>query len=94
MSSDRIAEEASVRKATGRGRLHRGSDDEIPDDKCLRMGDFVVFSSVEEDERGFLATSAVSEDLCVVHPGSKTKSSLSFSLSLSLSFLHLTAHSP
>ncbi len=80
----------------GRGNV-KEEEGEVGDENCLKMGDFVVFSSVEEGTTAYLASSSISEDLVVVHPAAKNKSpllllhtlSLSLFLSLSLNFLSL-----
>ena len=41
--------------------------------KCVRMGDFIVFSSVEEDEEAFLASSSVDGEDSVVVTQTKTR---------------------
>jgi hypothetical protein len=51
----------------------RGRGREVSDDKCMKMGDFVVLSSVEEDEKAYLASSSISEELVVVQPSTKNR---------------------
>ena len=47
---------------------------EIPDEKCIKIGDLVLLSSIEEDEKAYLSISSVrGQEVLVVQPTQQNK---------------------
>jgi hypothetical protein len=66
-----VAHRKSLLRGRGRGRSIGRR--EVSDDQCIKMGDIVVLSSIEEDENAYLASSAISDELVVVQPATKNR---------------------
>ena len=55
------------------GQIQTQTKNSVDKEKCVRMGDFVVFSSLEEDEQAFLASSSVQGEDSVVVTQTRTR---------------------